>query len=57
MLSCRKDTIMPAEMINKLQEKFFFYVWNQTKSEVRIMTSFDTSVDDIDAFAAELLSY
>ena len=44
--------IMPAHFIKKLQEKFFFYVWNEHTSEVRIMTSFDTTDDDINEFTA-----
>lgn len=37
-----------------LQEEFFFYVWNAATDEVRWMTSFDTTQDDIDAFVAAL---
>jgi len=46
--------IIPKECIPVLQEKFFFYVWNETTSEVRWMTAFDTTSEDIDAFVAEL---
>ena len=37
-----------------LQQEFFFYVWNAATDEVRWMTSFDTTEDDIDAFVAAL---
>jgi threonine aldolase len=37
-------------MIKQIQEKSFFYVWNDETSEVRWMTSFDTSEEDIDNF-------
>jgi threonine aldolase len=42
--------IIPKEKIKELQEKSFFYVWNEETSEVRWMTSFDTSENDIDNF-------
>jgi len=34
---------VPKEIIEPLQEHFFFYVWDESKSEVRWMTSFDTT--------------
>jgi threonine aldolase len=46
--------ILPAKYIEDLQKKFFFYVWNEKTSEVRWMTSFDTTSDDIDRFVAEI---
>ena len=42
--------IVPFEIIPKLQEKFFFYMWDEHKSEVRWMTSFDTQLEDIEKF-------
>jgi threonine aldolase len=33
-----------------LQKKYFFYVWNEEISEVRFMTSFDTTEKDIAEF-------
>ncbi|MEA2095931.1 MAG: low specificity L-threonine aldolase [Candidatus Cloacimonadota bacterium] len=42
--------IVPFEIIPKLQEEFFFYIWDEHKSEVRWMTSFDTQLDDINKF-------
>ena len=41
---------IPKKLIKPLQEKSFFYVWNEEKSEVRWMTSFDTTEKDIDNF-------
>ncbi len=38
---------MPKEAANKLMEKYFFYFWNEEISEVRFVTSWDTSEDDI----------
>ena len=46
--------ILPAESIPELQKQFFFYVWDETTSEVRWMTSFDTTKEDIDRFALTL---
>lgn len=42
--------IVPKHSIPKLQEKYFFYVWNEETSEVRWMTSFDTQEEDIENF-------
>jgi len=44
---------LPQEAIAKLQEKSFFYVWNQAQGEVRWMTSWDTTEEDISGFVAE----
>ncbi len=42
--------IIPQQYIARLQEKYFFYVWNKAKSEVRLMASFDTQPEDIENF-------
>lgn len=42
--------IVPKQSIPKLQEKYFFYVWNEETSEVRWMASFDTQEEDIENF-------
>jgi threonine aldolase len=44
--------IIPPKYVPILQEKYFFYVWNEEISEVRFMTSFDTTEDDIADFVA-----
>ena len=41
---------VPPEIIEPLQQKFFFYMWNEKRSEVRWMTSFDTAEEEIYAF-------
>ena len=41
---------VPREQIPVLQKERFFYVWNDAASEVRWMTSFDTTPEDIHAF-------
>ena len=47
---------IPPEIIPDLQEKYFFYVWDDELSEVRWMCSFDTTEQDIDEFALLLRS-
>ena len=42
--------IVPPEIIKPLQERFFFYMWNESVSEVRWMCSFDTTKEDIFEF-------
>ena len=46
--------IIPAEIISKLQEQYFFYIWDESRSEVRWMTSFDTTEEDIYGFTKAL---
>jgi threonine aldolase len=46
---------MPPEVVKELQEEYFFYVWNENTSEVRWMTSWDTTEEDIKGFS-KLLS-
>lgn len=42
--------IIPPAIIPELQKEYFFYVWNPEISEVRWMTSWDTTIDDIEGF-------
>jgi threonine aldolase len=44
--------IVPKKYVPLLQKRYFFYVWNEETSEVRFMTSFDTTEDDIRDFVA-----
>jgi len=48
--------IVPPEIIPLLQEKYFFYTWDEHRSEVRWMTSFDTEEEDVTNFAALIKS-
>ena len=48
--------IVPSAIIPLLQEKYFFYMWDEHRSEVRWMTSFDTQEEDITNFAALIKS-
>ena len=43
---------IPREAIEKIQERYFFYVWNEEESVVRWMCSFDTTEEDVRQFAA-----
>lgn len=42
--------LVPPEIIPELQKEFFFYMWDEQRSEVRWMTSFDTTKEDVDKF-------
>lgn len=43
--------IVPKELIPALRDEYFFYIWDEEKSEVRWMTSFDTREEDVMNFA------
>ncbi len=45
---------IPAEQRKKLQEKYFFYMWNEGADEARLVTSWDTSDEDIAAIGQTL---
>ncbi len=49
--------IVDDDVRDKLQQDYFFYPWDELNHEVRWMTSFDTTPDDIENFhnALELL--
>lgn len=44
--------VLPAAVTERLQQRFPFYVWDESTGEVRWMTTFDTTDADIDMFAA-----
>jgi threonine aldolase len=46
--------IVPKEAIPVIQQKFYFYLWNAEISEVRWMTSFDTTKEDVKNFIQAL---
>ena len=43
---------IPEQFVPALQQKYFFYVWDEETSECRFMASFDTAEDDIRDFIA-----
>lgn len=42
--------IMPKPIAEKITSQYFFYPWNEQLSEYRLMTSWDTTEEDIDNF-------
>jgi threonine aldolase len=46
--------IMPPDVAERISKEYFFYPWNEQLSEYRLMTSWDTTLDDIDHFTARL---
>jgi threonine aldolase len=48
--------IVPPAALGALQAWSHFYVWDESTTEVRWMTSFDTTPDDVELFAAGLAS-
>src|SRR3954449_4276941 len=46
--------VVPPGTAEKLQEKWRFYVWDESTGEVRWMCSWDTTPEEVDAFAADV---
>ncbi len=46
--------VLPPEVTARLQAHHRFYVWSQATGEVRWICSWDTTPDDVDAFAADI---
>jgi threonine aldolase len=42
--------LVPPQCVPVLQQHYFFYVWDEAASEVRWMTSFDSSAEDVEQF-------
>jgi len=45
---------MPRTVIDKLLQSYFFYFWNEDANEIRLVTSFDTTGEDIESFIRKL---
>ncbi len=45
---------LPATAIQRLHERYHFYVWDEEAGVVRLMCSWQTTPDDVDALAATL---
>lgn len=45
---------LPAPAIAELQRAFYFHVWNEARGEVRWMTAWDTTEEDVDRFGGEI---
>ncbi|MDL4774460.1 MULTISPECIES: threonine aldolase family protein [Thermomonosporaceae] len=46
--------VLPADAAERLRKRFAFYTWDERTGEVRWVCSFDTTEDDVDAFAAAI---
>ena len=44
----------PKEKEEKLHEKYYFYYWNEAIGEMRLVTSWDTTEEDVDGLIAYL---
>lgn len=42
--------IIPSALATKMQNAHYFYPWNEEKNEYRLMCSWDTTTEEIDAF-------
>jgi threonine aldolase len=49
--------VLPLDVKKKLQEWNFFWDWDESIGQVRWMTSWDTSEEDVDRFAAGVLHF
>jgi threonine aldolase len=45
---------LPQDAVARLQAQFDFYVWDEKRSEVRFMCSWDTTAEDVERFAAAI---
>lgn len=46
--------ILPPTIIPSLQEHYHFYIWNENKHEVRLVTSFDSTKEDVNNFIKKI---
>ena len=46
--------VMPLEAADAVRARWPFYTWDETKREERLMCSWDTTAEEVDAFAAAL---
>jgi len=46
--------ILPRAATERLQRDWPFYVWDEATGEVRWMCSWDTTPEEVDAFAADV---
>lgn len=47
--------VMSQQAIDTLLKEYFFYIWDESKFEVRLMCSFDTTEEDVEKFAAAII--
>ena len=46
--------VIPKDLATKMQDAHFFYPWNESKDEYRLMCSWDTTHEEIDNFMKSL---
>lgn len=46
--------ILPKDIIGEMQDYSYFYVWDENTGEIRLITSFDTTEEDVDRFIEKL---
>ena len=46
---------IPQNLIKALRKTHFFYVWNESTFECRLMTSWDTEIQEIENFYKNLI--
>jgi len=46
--------ILPQEVIRKMLEHYFFYMWDENTNEIRLVCSWDTTKPEVDAFVERL---
>ena len=47
---------LPAERVERLQKRYFFYFWNESINEIRLVTSWDTTDEDIEGVLETITS-
>ena len=45
---------LDRKIVDQLLEKYYFYFWNEAESEIRLVTSWDTTDEDIEQFSLTL---
>jgi threonine aldolase len=45
---------IPAHIVEELQRRSFFYLWDSKETVARFMASFDTTEEDVDQFVASI---
>ncbi|MDR2806124.1 MAG: low specificity L-threonine aldolase [Dysgonamonadaceae bacterium] len=48
---------MDKELIDKIRQHYFFYIWNEANNEIRLVCSWDTAEEDVNGFVSLLKSY
>jgi len=49
--------ILPEHIIPELQKKYHFYLWNEHRHEVRLMCSWNTTIEMVEALVKDIILY